>query len=97
MTEMALRIDPDDRQDDLPRALLAAREERAARASAEAPPRPVVVTGLRIGFFALVGFFLKCAVAAIPALLLLGAVSYGLGYALDALLPDWVKLHLMVG
>lgn len=56
----------------------------------------VVVTALSIPFFRLMFFLIKCALASVPALLLLGAMLYGLGQALKIFLPWLVKMQIVV-
>ena len=56
----------------------------------------VVVTALSIPFFRLMFFLIKCVLASVPALLLLGAMLYGLGQALKIFLPWLVKMQIVV-
>lgn len=86
--------------DDLPRTL---RRERDARQRQSAPAYGpangrsldlpggdgVVVNALDIPFFRLMGFLIKCVLAGIPALLLLGVILFGIGKGLQQLAPEW--------
>ena len=56
----------------------------------------VTVTALDIPFFRLMAFFLKAALAAIPALLLLGLLLFGIGQLLQTYLPWLVKMRILV-
>ena len=61
---------------------------------AEAPP--ATVTGFDVPFLQLVTFFLKCAVAAIPALIVLGLVMFAMGQIAQKFLPWLVKMRIVV-
>ncbi len=56
----------------------------------------VTVTRLRIPFFHLVGFFLKAVIAAIPALILLTGLLWGLGQGLKTFFPGLRHLEIIV-
>jgi hypothetical protein len=56
----------------------------------------VTVTALDIPFFRLMAFFLKAVIAAIPALLLLGLILFGIGQAAQTFLPWLVKMKVLV-
>jgi hypothetical protein len=56
----------------------------------------VTVTRLRIPFFHLIGFFLKAVIAAIPALILLTVLLWGLGQGLKAFFPGLRHLEIIV-
>lgn len=58
---------------------------------------PAVVRRFDVPFGHLVTFFLKCVVAAIPALILLMAILWGLGQVLQIFFPDLVKLKILIG
>lgn len=58
---------------------------------------PAVVRRIDVPFFDLVKFFLKAVVAAIPALILLMVILWGLGQALELLFPDLVKMKILIG
>ena len=58
--------------------------------------RAATVTQLDIPFFHLMLFFLKAVIAAIPALILLGAILWLAGEVLIALFPDLVKLQILI-
>jgi hypothetical protein len=71
----------------------------AQLAGADVPPGEgpsVTVTALEIPFGRLMAFFLKAVIAAIPALLLLGAILFGIGQALKAFLPWLVNMKILV-
>jgi hypothetical protein len=85
--------------DDLPRTLRRERDARqrgaqpaysaAARGgSLDMPSDGVAVTRLDVPFFRLAWFLMKCVIAGIPALLLLGAVLFGIGKGLQQLAPE---------
>lgn len=61
---------------------------------ADAPP--ATVTGFDVPFLQLVTFFLKCAVAAIPALIVLGLVMFAMGQIAQKFLPWLVKMRIVV-
>lgn len=58
---------------------------------------PATVKRFDVPFSHLVRFFLKCAVAAIPALILLGCILWLLGALSTALFPNLVKLKILIG
>ena len=71
----------------------------AAQLAGDLPPGDapaVTVTALDVPFFRLMAFFMKAALAAIPALLLLGAVLFGIGQALQTYLPWLVKMRILI-
>ena len=56
-------------------------------------PTPIVITDLRISFFRLVMFFVKAALAAIPAAIIVAIILMVLGAILAVALggsPSWV-------
>ncbi len=59
-------------------------------------PLPAAVQRLEVPFFHLMAFFLKAVVAAIPALLLLGAVLWGIGHVLQTFFPWLVKMQIFI-
>ena len=59
-------------------------------------PFPAVVRRFDVPFFHLAGFFLKAVIAGIPALLLLGAILWLFGAALQALLPSLIKMKILI-
>lgn len=59
-------------------------EEPPSRSRA-ARPRPVVVTDIQVPFGSLVAFIMKCALASIPAVLLLATVGQLVGSVLARL------------
>jgi hypothetical protein len=101
----------DDQADDLPRTLRRQREElegRARSSSGFGAPEPtmpvgdhasdggVTVTRIEVPFFRLVAFFLKAALAAIPAILLLMVVLWGVGHVLQVYFPHLLKMQILV-
>ena len=59
-------------------------------------PYPASVRRFDVPFFHLMTFFLKAVVAAIPALILLMAILWVAGSALQAFLPDLVKMKILI-
>jgi hypothetical protein len=58
---------------------------------------PATVRAFNVPFIHLAMFFMKAVLAAIPALLLLGAVLWCLGFGLEALFPQLVKMKILIG
>jgi hypothetical protein len=54
------------------------------------------VTRIKVPFFSLMVFFLKAVFAAIPALIILIAMLYGLGLALQAYFPQLIKMKILI-
>jgi hypothetical protein len=84
--------------DDLPRTLRRERDARqrasqptyspqARAASLDMPGDGVAVTRFDVPFFRLAWFLMKCVIAGIPALLLLGVVLFGIGKGLQQYAP----------
>lgn len=59
-------------------------------------PQRAVVTAFKVPFFRLMLFFLKAVLAAIPAILLLGAIIWGLGHVLMTFFPWLVKVQILI-
>ena len=59
-------------------------------------PASAVVRRIKVPFFSLMGFFIKAVFAAIPALLILIAMLYGLGLALQAYFPQLIKMKILI-
>ena len=57
---------------------------------------PATVYGFQVPFFHLVGFFLKAVLAAIPALLLLTLILWGLGQVLKIYFPELLHMQIMI-
>jgi hypothetical protein len=57
---------------------------------------PATVTRFDVPFLHLVGFFLKAALAAIPAILLLGVFIWGAGHLLQTYFPWLVKAQILI-
>ena len=59
-------------------------------------PVPAAVTRFDVPFVRLVFFFMKAAIAAIPALLLLGAMLWGIGHLIQKFFPHLVKMQILI-
>lgn len=59
-------------------------------------PVPAVVKQLDIPFFRLMFFFIKAVIAAVPALIVLGAIIWGAGEILQSLFPWLVKMRIVI-
>jgi hypothetical protein len=59
-------------------------------------PIPASVQRFDVPFLRLVAFFLKAALAAIPALILLGVILYFAGKGLEAYYPELVRMKIMI-
>ena len=70
------------------------RYEASEFASGDLPP--VAVNRLDIPFFHLMRFFLKAVVAAVPALMVLGAMVWTGMQALQIYFPDLVKMQILI-
>lgn len=57
---------------------------------------PAAVTRLDVPFFHLMAFFIKAVFAAIPAMLLLGALLWGAGHLLQLYFPWLVKAQILI-
>ena len=98
--------------DDLPRTLRRERDARQRNAQAAAQPAygaagrgsasldlpgdGVTVTRFDVPFFRLMFFMIKCVLASIPALLLLGGLLYGTGEVLKRFFPWLLKMEILV-
>ncbi len=60
-------------------------------------PYPASVRRFDVPFMHLVTFFLKAVLAAIPALILLTAVMWGIGALLQLFFPELIKLKILIG
>ena len=60
------------------------------------PGDGVTVDRIEVPFFRLVMFFLKCAFAAIPALILLGFFMFAIGQAAQMMFPWLVKMRILI-
>ena len=54
------------------------------------------VSRFNVPFFHMVGFFLKAVLAAIPALILLGLILWGLGQVAQTYLPWLIKMKILI-
>jgi hypothetical protein len=59
-------------------------------------PIPASVQRFDVPFLRLVAFFLKAVLAAIPALILLGAILFYAGKGLEAYFPELVRMKIMI-
>ena len=59
-------------------------------------PYSASVRRFDVPFLHLVGFFLKAVLAAIPALILLTAILWAAGSALESLFPELVKMKILI-
>ena len=81
------------------RAGLAGRIFAAAKPAYAAPgeaPAPSLVRDFDVPFARLVLFFLKAGVAAVPGVLLLGAMLWVVGQGLQAFFPELVKMQILI-
>lgn len=69
---------------------------RALDDDLDLPAPPATVTAIDVPFWKLSLFLVKVVLAGIPALLLLGAILYGLGQALQTFFPALVKLKILI-
>lgn len=65
-------------------------------AASTGEPFPAVVKALDIPFSDLVAFCIKAVLAAIPALLLLMVILWGVGQILETLVPDLLKMKILI-
>ena len=57
---------------------------------------PAAVKSFEVPFFRLMAFFLKAVLAAIPALILLGAILWGAGHILKMLFPWLIQTQITI-
>lgn len=69
----------------------------AVKPIAASTPVPAIVRAIDVPFGQLVVFFLKAVIAAIPAIILLMAVLWGLGQVLEVFFPDMLKMKILIG
>lgn len=69
---------------------------RSTPTSYDSEPVAASVRSFDVPFGRLVVFFLKAALAAIPALVLLGVVLYFAGKGLEAYFPELVRMKIMI-
>lgn len=60
-------------------------------------PLPAIVRAIDVPFGQLVVFFLKAVIAAIPAIILLMAILWGVGQVLETLFPSLLKMKILIG
>ncbi len=60
-------------------------------------PVPAIVRAIDVPFGQLAAFFLKAVIAAIPAMILLMAILWGLGTMLEMFFPDLLKMKILIG
>ena len=71
-------------------------QETYAEPSHVAEAGPGTVTRIDVPFLHLVTFFLKAVLAAIPALILLGAILWLMGQVLETVFPDLIKMKILI-
>ena len=59
-------------------------------------PVQVTVTRLKVPFFNLMLFFLKCTLAAVPAMLLAMAILFAIGQAVSIYAPQLAKVRVLI-
>jgi hypothetical protein len=59
-------------------------------------PQKAIVTKFKVPFFSLMMFYLKSVIAAIPAIILLVAILWGLGHVLVTYFPWLVKVQILI-
>lgn len=64
--------------------------------NAQAEPLPATVRRFDVPFVHMVGFFLKAVFAMVPALILLGAILWGIGQLLQTFFPQLVKMQILI-
>lgn len=57
---------------------------------------PATVTGIDVPFMRLVAFFVKCSIAAIPALIVLGLILFAMGQVAERVFPWLVKMRIVI-
>lgn len=57
---------------------------------------PAIVTAIKVPFFRLMLFYIKAVIAAIPAIILLVAILWGLGHLLMMYFPWLVKIQILI-
>jgi hypothetical protein len=72
------------------------RDEPYARPAMSDEPIPAAVTRFDVPFMRLVMFFLKAVLAAIPALILLGALLWFAGHILQTQFPELIKMKILI-
>ncbi len=70
---------------------------KAAAAAATGDLTPATVRAIDVPFAQLVLFFLKAVLAAVPAMILLMAILWGLGHLLQMFFPDLIKMKILIG
>ena len=95
MENLSLAASDIDRIDDLPRAFTYRRQRAREAADALSAPEPAPVSLLDVPMGRLSIFFLKCVVAAVPALCLLTALLWVVGEGLEHLPPDLVQMKIL--
>jgi hypothetical protein len=99
---MSLSMSLDDRADDLPKALrnasLRTSDDIGSTAVSGVPGdlQGAVVTDIRIPYWRLVLFLMKVALAALPALLIVALILYGVAEVMGTLFPQLVKLKIQI-
>jgi len=79
-----------------PSSMHAPHPHRMDQDDVDLPAPPATVTAFDVPFTNLMVFFLKAVLAGIPALLLLGAIMWGIGHVLQTFFPALLKLKIMI-
>ncbi len=79
-----------------PAPLLASRNEGSSLDMATGDAPAATVTALNVPFFHLMGFFIKAAFAAIPAMILMLGVLWLFGQALETFFPELLKMKILI-
>jgi hypothetical protein len=72
------------------------RDDPYARPAMSDDPVPAAVRRLEVPFIRLVFFFIKAVFAAIPALILLGAILWYAGHILQTQFPELIKMKILI-
>ena len=79
-----------------PAPLSASRDEGSSLGNSAEDAPPTTVTALNVPFFHLMGFFIKAALAAIPAMILMLGVLWLFGQALETFFPELLKMKILI-
>ncbi len=96
MDNLSLALTDIDRIDDLPRAFTYRRQRAREAAEALSAPEPMAADVLDVPIGRLAVFFLKCAVAALPAVALLAAVIGVVAAGLGVVSPELPSIPLPI-
>lgn len=96
MDNLSLAAADIDRIDDLPRAFTYRRQRAREAADALSAPEPRPDSLLDVPLGGLSIFFLKCVVAAVPALCLAMAILWAVGAGLNAVFPELLQMQTLI-